>query len=170
MKLASFEAIVEVLNCAEVRYLVVGGLAVNAHGYLRVTNDVDLVVRLELTDVRATFSALAGIGYFPAVPVTADQFADPEMRESWCRDEGMLVLKFWSDFHRETPVDVFVYEPSDFELEYSRAMIGVGPDDPPARFVGIPALIEMKRVAGRDRDRTDIEMLRRIDEQSCRDA
>ena len=33
MKLASFEAIVRVLNEAETRYLVVGGLAVAAHGY-----------------------------------------------------------------------------------------------------------------------------------------
>ena len=30
------------LNAAHVRYLVVGGLAVLAHGYLRVTRDLDL--------------------------------------------------------------------------------------------------------------------------------
>jgi hypothetical protein len=47
MKLSSFEAIVGALNEAGVRYLVVGGIAVNAHGYLRVTNDVDIVIRLE---------------------------------------------------------------------------------------------------------------------------
>lgn len=34
MKLASFEAIVRVLDEAAVRYLVADGLAVNAHGYL----------------------------------------------------------------------------------------------------------------------------------------
>ncbi len=34
MKLASFEAIVRSLNAAGVRYLIAGGLAVNAHGYL----------------------------------------------------------------------------------------------------------------------------------------
>ena len=41
MKLTSFEAIVRALNAANVRYLVAGGLAVNAHGYARFTNDVD---------------------------------------------------------------------------------------------------------------------------------
>lgn len=46
MKLASFEAIVRALNDAGVRYLVAGGLAVNAHGYLRFTKDVDFVVQL----------------------------------------------------------------------------------------------------------------------------
>ncbi len=46
MKLASFEAIVRALEDAGVRYLVAGGLAVNAHGFLRFTKDVDLVVQL----------------------------------------------------------------------------------------------------------------------------
>lgn len=34
MKLASIEAIVRALESAGVRYLVAGGVAVNAHGYL----------------------------------------------------------------------------------------------------------------------------------------
>jgi hypothetical protein len=37
MKLASCEAIVDALNGALVRFIVVGGVAVNAHGYLRFT-------------------------------------------------------------------------------------------------------------------------------------
>ena len=41
MKLESVSAIVEALNAAKVRYLVAGGLAVVAHGYLRFTNDLD---------------------------------------------------------------------------------------------------------------------------------
>ncbi len=163
MKLAGFEAIVGALNAAGVRYLVVGGVAVNAHGYSRVTHDVDLVIRLEREDILAAFPALAVIGYFPAVPVTAEDFADPETRERWRREKGMLVLKFWSDAHRETPLDVFVYEPFDFAREEERALRG-GAENFPARFASIPALIAMKEVAGRDRDRTDIEMLRQIAE------
>ncbi len=42
MKLASLEAIVRALNEGSVRYLIAGGLAVNAHGYVRLTQDVDL--------------------------------------------------------------------------------------------------------------------------------
>ena len=37
MKLAAFEAIAAALRDARVRYLVAGGLAVNAHGYVRLT-------------------------------------------------------------------------------------------------------------------------------------
>lgn len=65
MKLASFEAIVRALNDAGVRYLVVGGLAVNAHGFGRVTYDVDVENRLELGNVRAAFAALRGGGLPP---------------------------------------------------------------------------------------------------------
>ena len=39
MKLATFEAICTALNDASVRFLVAGGLAVNAHGYLRLNVD-----------------------------------------------------------------------------------------------------------------------------------
>ena len=38
------ENIVAALNTAEVNYLIAGGLAVVAHGYVRVTMDVDLVI------------------------------------------------------------------------------------------------------------------------------
>ena len=46
MKLGAFDLLVRVLDEAGVRYLVAGGLAVNAHGYLRFTRDIDLVVHL----------------------------------------------------------------------------------------------------------------------------
>lgn len=55
----------------------------------------------------------------------------------------MLVLKFWSDAHREAPSDVFVYHPFDFEAKYSRALRFTHPNGIPAAFVGIPALIRM---------------------------
>jgi len=160
MKLASFDSIVATLDNAGVRFIVVGGLAVNAHGYLRFTNDVDIVIQLSEREIVAAFSALQAIGYFPANPITAKDFADKEQRESWRREKGMRVLKMWSDAHRETPLDIFVYEPFDFATEYERAL-----DDksqPGARFVSIPALIAMKQLADRPQDRIDVEKLRQI--------
>ena len=41
MKLATFEAICTALNNEGVRFLVAGGLAVNAHGYLRLTQALE---------------------------------------------------------------------------------------------------------------------------------
>jgi len=162
MKLASFEAIVQALNEGGVRYLVAGGLAVNAHGYLRFTKDVDLVIRLSREDILGAFKALAAIGYMPKVPITAEQFANEPLRESWIREKGMVVLNLWSDQHRETPVDIFVREPFDFAVEYARAWRSGEPGDPGAPFVGIPALIAMKQTGGRPQDLIDIEKLRQI--------
>lgn len=159
MKLATFEAIVRALNDAGVRYLVAGGLAVNAHGYLRFTKDVDFVVQLVPDNIEHTFAALAALGYRPVVPVTAAQFADAALRESWIRDKGMQVLQFWSDAHRETPVDLFVTEPFPFDEEYECALVKALYGTIPVRFVSIPTLIRMKEAAGRPEDKIDIEYL-----------
>ena len=158
MKLASFDALVSALHEAGVRYLIAGGLAVNAHGYLRFTKDIDVVVRLAPDNIERAFAVLRDLGYRPLVPVTAAQFSDASTREGWVRDKGMQVLQFWSDAHRETPVDMFVQEPFDFEDEYRRSLTKpLGMVE--VRFVTIPTLIKMKQAAGRPQDRIDIEYL-----------
>jgi hypothetical protein len=161
MKLGAFDSLVRALDEAGVRYLVAGGLAVNAHGYLRFTRDIDLVLELTPANILPAFGALQGIGYRPLVPVTAAEFADAAKRAEWIREKGMTVLNFWSDRHKETPVDVFVTEPFAFDEEFSRAL--VKPLRSIAvRFVSIPTLIAMKELAGRPQDKIDIEYLRKI--------
>ena len=159
MKLDSFSAIVKALDGANVRYLVAGGLAVNAHGYLRFTKDVDIVVQLVPENVVRTLGALERLGYRPTAPVTPEQFADRETRDGWIRDKGMRVLQLWSDEHRQTSVDIFVYEPFGFDEEYAVALVKplYGAE---VRFVSIPTLIRMKEEAGRPQDKIDIEHLR----------
>lgn len=162
MKLSSFEAIVNALNRAGVRYLIAGGLAVNAHGYLRFTKDADLVIQLIPDNIERAFAALESLGYRPSVPVTAKQFADHATRTGWIRDKGMQVLQLWSDAHRETPIDIFVYEPFVFDEEYSNALVKPLYASINVRFVSIPTLIRMKEAAGREQDRIDIEHLRML--------
>jgi len=60
MKLGSFDLLVRALDSAGVRYLVAGGLAVNAHGYLRFTRDVDLVLQLAPENIVSAFGAPLG--------------------------------------------------------------------------------------------------------------
>jgi hypothetical protein len=160
VKLASFESIVRALNEAGVRYLVAGGLAVNAHGYLRFTKDVDFVIELISDNVKRAFAALGALGYRPLAPITTEQFADRSIRESLIRDKHMQVLQLWSDRHRETSVDIFVREPFPFEEEYANALIKPLYGTLEVRFVSIPTLIKMKEAAGREQDRIDIEHLR----------
>lgn len=169
MKLASFEAIVRALNTAGVRYLIAGGLAVNAHGYVRFTKDVDIVIALDADNIVDAFNALATLGYKPTVPITAGQFADAALRQKWIDEKNMQVLNFFSDVHRDTPVDLFAYEPFEFETEHSSALQGELLPDVQTRFVSIPTLIRMKEAANRARDVDDVEHLRLILQESTRD-
>lgn len=164
MKLAAFEAVARALNAAGVRYLVAGGLAVNAHGYIRLTMDIDVVISLDGDNVHRAFAALADIGYRPSVAVTADAFARPEQRRRWREEKHMQVLSFYSDTFRATPVDVFVDEPFDFAEEAAAALRGDLVPGLSVGFVSIPTLIRMKQLAGRARDLDDIEHLRWLQE------
>jgi hypothetical protein len=165
MKLASFEMLAKALEGEGVRYLIAGGLAVNAHGVLRFTKDLDLVIQLIPENISRAFSALEGLGYRPSVPVTATQFADAEQRREWLEQKGMQVLQFWSDSHRETPVDVFVDEPFSFDEEYERALLKPLYGTVAVRFVSLPTLIKMKREVGRPEDLNDIEQLSKLTDE-----
>lgn len=59
-------------------------------------------------------------------------------------------------------LDMFVYEPFEFDLEYSGAMLGELFAGLRARIVSIPTLIRMKERANRPRDLDDIQHLRWI--------
>jgi hypothetical protein len=52
MMIGEIEAVLDALNRAQARYLVVGGVAVVLHGYLRTTADLDLVLHLTPDNVR----------------------------------------------------------------------------------------------------------------------
>ncbi len=159
MRKFSFDTIARALHDAQVPFLVVGGIAVIHHGYGRVTQDVDLVIQLERETILRAFQALAAVGYRPAVPITAEQFADRNMRETWKREKGMKVLKFWSDQHRETPLDVFIDEPFDFSAEYAAAAVRESLPGLPIHIVSLATLLAMKREAGRPQDLADIDEL-----------
>jgi hypothetical protein len=161
MEIRSVEAIVRALNSAQAQYLVVGGLAVNAHGYVRATRDVDLVLRLDPENCMRGLQALLNIGYRLAVPVSVEEFADAAKRERWRTEKNMMVLKLWSDDHRRTPVDIFIYEPFDFAAEWQRAEVKEVSPGVAARIVSLPALLEMKRIAARPQDLMDITELTR---------
>lgn len=159
MKKTSFDAVARALHDADVPFLVVGGIAVIHHGYGRVTQDVDLVVRLEKSVIERAFAALAEIGYEPSVPITAEQFADASLRERWRKEKGMKVLKFWSERHPETPLDIFVDEPFDFVRALTEAEVRESQPGLPIHIVSLKTLIEMKRAAGRPQDLADIDEL-----------
>ena len=162
MEVRSIETIVKALNAAKVKYLIVGGVAVVAHGYERFTKDLDLVIGLERKNIIRGLRALMAIGYQMRIPVTPEQFADPALRESWRREKNMVVLQLWSDIHRRTPIDVFVYEPFDFAREMAHALREPVFRSEAAPIVSYETLLDLKKSAGRSQDLLDVEKLRKL--------
>lgn len=153
--------IFKALADAEVDYVVVGGLAVIMHGYLRATADLDLAIGLSPDNARRGMASLSSIGLRPRLPVTLDDFADPVKRAEWRETRNMLVFPLWDPANPLRSVDVFIDEPIAFEQLLQQA-VTKDLDGLAVRVASIPHLIEMKQRAGRPRDLDDIGKLRQI--------
>ncbi len=160
MTKASLTQIIKKLNEGHIRYLVVGGIAVNAHGYHRLTVDVDLLIQLEKVNVLRAIRVLESLGYRPMIPVTAEEFAEESNRQRWIAEKQMQVLNLKSDAHRETDIDVFVSDPLGFEEAYRRVSPFSLAEGVEAPVCSYEDLIKMKRIAGRTKDMLDVEGLR----------
>ena len=148
------------LNEAQVRYLVCGGLAVVAHGHLRVTHDLDLALAPDEVNLRAGLAALESLGFRPALPIPASDFADPVKRAFWQREKNMQVFSLVSAERRDLVIDLFCSLPFAFDPEWESAPeITLGPGFPPCRIVTLSTLRAMKRLAGRPIDLDDLEHL-----------
>ena len=152
------ETILGALNDADVRYLVVGGVAVVLHGHLRTTADLDLVVQLQPDNALRAIETLKRLGYRPRAPIDAAGFADAATRQAWIRDKHLTVLSFWSSTHPELEVDLFASEPFDFEAVHRRGL-RVRLDHTETTIPSIEDLIALKKEVDRPRDREDIAAL-----------
>lgn len=153
-----FEPVLEALNTARVRYLVVGGVAVVLHGYLRTTGDLDLVVQLEPDNLGRALDALEQAGFRPRPPVPLHAFAEPDTRRSWIEAKNLQVFSLWHPELTGFEVDLFVTEPFDFDAAWDRR-IDVPLDRTYAPVVCLDDLLALKRSSGRARDVEDVAAL-----------
>jgi len=162
VKVKSLEAIFLALREAQARYLVVGGLAVIAHGYVRLTKDLDLVLDLSPDELPKALRALGSLGYHPMAPVPLIDFADPNLRHEWTEDKQMKVFNLVSDRHPDVSIDIFPKDPFSFAAEYAAAVWKQITPKVTAPMVSVSALIRLKQVADRPQDRVDIDKLRKL--------
>ena len=167
MRLQDVEAILRGLNDANVRYLIVGGLAVVAHGYVRTTVDVDIVLHLERENILRAMAALKKLDYQPLVPVDPADFADEQKRKLWRDEKHMVVFQMRHSRPESTRLDILVKEPFPFTQEYERAfwedVAGVR-----APILCYDELIRLKHSSGRPQDLADIAELELIKENRKR--
>lgn len=140
-------AMAEALDGAGIDYVVIGGMALNAHGYARETIDVDVLVTPE--GLHAFQAKCVGKGYRPAFEGA---------RKSFRNTETNVVIEFLTT--GEYPGDGRP-KPVGFP-EPSAVAVTLGP----IKVVNLPTLIELKLASGmtsraRLRDLADVQDLTR---------
>ena len=134
---------------AHVDYVVVGGVAVNAHGYVRATNDLDLFIRPTEENARAAFQVLLSLG----VPLdgyeAADLLDDEENLRFGPQEDHIDILASIGEMTFDQ-----VWR-NRLEREVAGLLIP---------FISKVDLMENKRQTGRLRDLADVEELSLIPE------
>lgn len=90
-----YEEIFRRLNEEKVDYIVVGGIALVLHGVVRLTADLDLIVKLQSDNLAKFISVMKEMNFKPKVPVKAEDFIDPVNRQTWIEEKGMRVFSFY---------------------------------------------------------------------------
>lgn len=156
-----YEEIFKEFELRDVRYLVVGGMAVNLYGYVRLTMDLDIMVDLSDENLSGIVDVMEKFGYTPRVPVNPHEFISEEKRDEWIKEKGAIVFTFIDLKSPFKHIDIFLRNPIDFEDAHSRKeVMTVGGIK--INIASIDDLIKMKSLTGRPRDMEDINHLERI--------
>lgn len=152
------DLLLRALVAHEVEFVVIGGLAVVAHGYVRGTKDVDVFIAPSSDNRRRLHAALVSLG---GTQADLGDFEPEEMPVPFTPaglDEGGN----WAIDTTAGRIDVFQWVagvPSWDDLRRSAIegeLAGVGR----VLFAGYDEIVAMKRAAGRPEDEVDLQRLR----------
>ena len=138
------------LHAHGVEYVVVGGVAVNAHGYVRNTSDLDIFFRPSLENAAALFHALESV----SVPLDGMDSTD--------------LLIDYAQFQMKTPMGRVDFLHSIGDMPFDQAWNGRVEEEVDGirvYFISKQDLIENKLQVGRLQDLVDAEKLGRLPEQ-----
>lgn len=153
-----FEKIFREFNNAKVKYLVVGGVAVNLHGYVRFTGDLDILLLLEEKNLQKVDKIMQKLGYSERLPVSIMSLKDEAQVKTWLKEKNMLAFSFMPPRDNPLQIDIIIEESMDFKKVASDRVLKKI-DDVSIPVVSINQLIKMKRKADRQQDITDLEAL-----------
>ena len=149
-----YEEIISKFNNAGVKYAIVGGVAVNLHGHIRMTADLDIVLELEDNNLAKAITTLRETGFVCKIPVDPMGLADSNTRNDWIKNKNMKALNFYRDTEE---VDLVVDTPVKYE-EAKKTIFTVKNINYPV--VSKEDLIKMKEVSNRHHDMDDIKKLK----------
>ena len=140
----------KVFNENNVRYLTIGGLAVNIYGYTRNTGDVDILIEDTIANrknLRLAFASI-GIGNFPQIETM--QFV-----------AGFTDFTISYDLRLDVMTSVKGLENENFDDMFKNATIVIL-QEIPVYFLDYDNLIKSKKACNRLKDQLDIEELSKI--------
>lgn len=149
------------LNKNKIKYIVVGGTAVNLLGIPRATYDIDLLLYLEDKNLKKFLNLLKAWDFKPRVPVAIMDFADIKKRESWIKNKNMKAFNLVNPDWAIREIDVIINTPVDYKKAIKSAknikLHGVN-----IPTISVADLILMKSESHREQDKADIRNLRKI--------
>ncbi len=161
MKANWYLEIFKALGEKKVRYVLVGGVALNLHGIPRMTSDMDIVLQLDSENVKMFIEEIRALGFKPRAPIDPELLADPVKRSEWIAKRNMIVFSFVNPSVPYQAVDVFIKDPIPFsDLWRDRKKMRIDGVNIP--LVSIEHLIEIKKRSNRLQDISDVEALERL--------
>lgn len=153
------QAILRELVEGGVEFLLIGGVAVGYHGYVRATKDVDVVPASDRENLERLAAVLRRLDAEVEGAGDFDEGELPDPREP----EALELGGNWVLATKLGRLDVMQWI-GDWELwgELSPAAIEEQIDDLPIKIVGYDDLVKLKELAGRPEDLTDLKHLREV--------
>ena len=155
-----YEEILRAFQEQKVKYVVVGGIAVNLLGYLRSTADIDILLEMSDSNLKKVVTILKKEGYRVKQPVDPMGIANAEIRRDWIHNKHMKAFNFYKEDELKE-VDIIIESPVSFE-EAKKDTLRIKIGDMMLPVISIDNLIKMKKNTGRSVDKFDIEELKRI--------
>ena len=146
-----------------VKYLVIGGIALNLYGHPRVTKDLDLMISFEKENMDKFIEIIKSFKLKPRVSVEIEELADKNKREHWKQERNMKVFSFHNPENDLEVVDIMIQDYINFDEAYKKAE-KVSDGSLTVSLISIDDLIKLKEIANRPNDRADIEVLKKLKE------
>jgi predicted nucleotidyltransferase len=153
--------ILRALTDSGVQFVLVGGFAVQLHGFVRTTIDLDLVLAMDDLNLTKFIAVANQFGLAPVIPVSIEYLKHAKQIDQWHRDKGMLAFALREPQPAGAVIDVLVRPEVTFnDLQADAAKVDLF--DRTVKIASIEHLLFMKRIANRPKDRIDIEALEKI--------
>jgi predicted nucleotidyltransferase len=155
-----YQEILKEFQKQKVKYVIVGGIAVNLLGSLRSTADMDILVEMSDKNLAKVVRILIKHGYFVKQPVDPMGIADEDTRENWIHNRHMKAFNFYKKDELKE-VDIIIDTPVSYQ-KARETIVRIKCGNMILPIISIDNLIKMKKKSWRNIDKLDIEELRKI--------